>query len=347
MPNPQVSVIIPTKNSPKKKYSVTVSMISYNDEPILEDCLKSIRNQNYDQGLVNIIIVDGGSTDRTLKIAKEYGATTISRPDLKKQPNLRSEIAITKPQTDLILFLSADNRLQESDALASMVETFDDEEIVACETLRYGYRKTDPILSRYFALIGGADPIAVGLGKADRGPYDNNGVWHSFGTAWDCGEFYKVKFEPDVSKIPTLGGNGFLIRRKFADKMEYKEDGAHIDMCVGLIRKGYDTFAFVKNRHIIHYIGIKAIPFIKRRLLYADMYSSEKIKRTYSIFQKKDMLRLIGMVFANITLVLPFSRSIKGYIHVKDIAWFLHPVMCFTFTLGYSWFYIKKFLPFR
>ncbi|HUW22037.1 MAG TPA: glycosyltransferase family 2 protein [Candidatus Bathyarchaeia archaeon] len=327
----------------KKDYSISAPMISYNDETILEDCLASIRSQNYDQKLVNIIIIDGGSTDATLRIAKKYGAVIISRPDLKNQPNIRGRLALDLSRGDLILSLSADNRLQEPDALVKMVETFTDKEIIACQTLRYGYKKTDPILSRYFALIGGCDPIAVGLGKADRGPYDNRN-WHSFGTVYDCGEYYKVKFKPDVSKIPTLGANGFLVRRELLEKMDYKENATHIDMCVSLIQQGYNTFAFVKNKHIIHYIDVGVINFLRRKMRYAGMYSATKIERVYGVFHKKDTSWLIWLVFANTTFIVPFSRAIKGYLYVKDIAWFLHPVMCFMFTLGYSWFNIKKFL---
>ena len=325
-------------------YSVTVSMISYNDELILDECLSSIRNQDYNQNLIDILLVDGGSNDKTLEIAQKYGATVISRPDLKNQPNIRGGISSQSPQSDLILFFSADNRFQERDTLSKMIETFRDPEIVACETLRYGYKKTDPILSRYFALIGGCDPIAVGLGKADRGPYDNDLKWHSFGKNEDCGDYYKIKFESDVSRIPTIGANGFLIRKKLIEKMEYAENGAHIDMCVSLIRKGYNTFAFVKNKHIIHYINIKPFSFIKRRLLWANTYSSDKIKREYSVFQKKDTTRLFFMVFANITIIIPLLRAVKGYISVRDTAWFLHPLMCFVFTFRYSWFFIKKYL---
>lgn len=327
-----------------KNYSITVPMISYNDESVLGDCLASIRNQDYDQNLIDILIVDGGSSDRTLEIAHKYGATIISRPELKDQPNIRGSIALQATQADLILFFSADNRFQENDALSEMVKTFENQEVVACETLRYGYNKTDPILSRYFALIGGGDPIAVGLGKADRGPYDKKSGWHSFGTAQDCGEYYKVKFAADISKIPTIGANGFLIKREMLDNMDYKENVAHIDMCVSLIRKGYNTFAFIKNKHIIHYININLFSFLKRRLLWAKVYSADKIKREYGVFQKKDTTRLVLIIFANLTLILPLLRAIKGYLAVPDMAWFLHPLMCLVFTLSYGWFYIKKYL---
>jgi glycosyltransferase involved in cell wall biosynthesis len=52
-----VSIIIPTKNN----------------ADILEKCLESIHNSNYPRCKVEVIIVDGHSTDGTVEIAKRYG----------------------------------------------------------------------------------------------------------------------------------------------------------------------------------------------------------------------------------------------------------------------------------
>jgi glycosyltransferase involved in cell wall biosynthesis len=54
--NPLVSIIIPT----------------YNSQNTLERCLDSVRNQTYKN--IELIIVDNGSTDRTVEIAGQYGA---------------------------------------------------------------------------------------------------------------------------------------------------------------------------------------------------------------------------------------------------------------------------------
>jgi len=323
--------------------TITVVMISLNDENILPGCLSSIRKQDYPQNLINIIIVDGGSTDETASIAKKYDAHVISRPDLKESPNIRAGIALTSAATDLILFVSADNRLQEKDTLSAMVRALNDGETVACETLRYGFNKTDPVLSRYFALIGGADPIAVGLGKADRGPFDKTG-WHGFGEAEDCGYYLKVTFPKDVSKIPTLGANGFLIKREYIEKTSLASSALHIDMCVELILQGHNKFAFLKDKHVIHFLDLKLLSFLKRRLLYANMYHSENTGRIYSVYHNRDFVRLILIAFYNMTLAVPFLRALKGYFSKKDVAWFLHPIVSFAFTVGYSLFFTKKYL---
>lgn len=326
----------------RQNLSITVSLVSYNDGLILKDSLLSVREQDYDQNLVDILILDGGSTDNTIKIAEKYNAKVICRPDLEYRPDTRAIMATTIPQTDLVLFYSADNRLQENDIFSRMAKVFkENSDVVACETLKYGRRDNDPILSRYFALIGGIDPIAIDLGKADRGPYDQK-RWHSFGLVEDRGDYYKVKFEADTSRIPTIGANGCLMRREYIKKMSCKEHSAHIDMCVSLIQKGYNTFAFIKNRHVVHYIDIPLIPFLKRRLLLADMYGADKIKRIYSVYHKKDIWRLMWIIATYTTFVFPLVRSIRGYIKYRDRAWFLHPLLCFVFTVGYGTQVIKR-----
>ena len=323
--------------------TITAVMISLNDEKIIEACLSSIRKQDYCQDLIKIVILDGGSTDNTVSIAKKYNADVIVRSDLKDSPNIRGGIALTTAKSDLILFLSADNRLQEDSVLSTMVHALADQEIVACETLRYGFHQSDPLLSRYFALIGGNDPIAVGLGKADRGPYDRDD-WHGYGEAVDCDFYYKVSFQKDAARIPTIGANGFLIKRKFLDKTNMARNCLHIDMCVELILLGHNKFSFLKDKHVIHFIDLKLFAFLKRRLLFANIYHSDNMKRTYAVFHRRDFLKLIINILCNITVLIPLLRAFKGYFNKRDVAWFLHPIVCFTFTVGYSIFFAKRYL---
>jgi len=48
---------------------------TYNSERTLQDCLESIKHQDYPD--VEIIIADGGSTDSTLEIARNYETVTL------------------------------------------------------------------------------------------------------------------------------------------------------------------------------------------------------------------------------------------------------------------------------
>lgn len=321
--------------------TVTITSLSYNDEAIIEECLVSIANQNYPKDKVQTLFVDGGSTDSTLDIIRKYGAQIIQRPDLANRADLRVEIMTGTPKTDLIVVFSADCRFQESDCLMKMVEVFSNPAIVGVQTQRYGIRKSDPVLSRYLSLIGGVDPIAVGLGKADRTPYDLDG-WHAYGDPIDKGVYYEIEFGLDPHKMPSIGANGFMIKRQYLEQAGGMKNGAHVDMCVRLIQQGSRHFAFLKNRHIVHYVDLPLLSFLKRRLTWATLYAPDKIERIYKVFTVKDWNKLLWIMLTYSTFIIPFLRSFKGYMKYADLAWFLHPVVCFTFFCGYSLTYMKK-----
>lgn len=97
---PLVSIIIPTKNS----------------DEFLENCLKSIKNQTYKN--IEIIVVDGKSKDKTLEIARRYGAKIYEySPEVKKgtfdAPHKRN-YGVKKARGELVYYVDADMELNKN-----------------------------------------------------------------------------------------------------------------------------------------------------------------------------------------------------------------------------------------
>jgi cellulose synthase/poly-beta-1,6-N-acetylglucosamine synthase-like glycosyltransferase len=57
---------------------VSVIVAAYNSQDTIEDCLKSILNLNYPAGYVEVIVMDGGSKDQTVKKAEQFPIKVIS-----------------------------------------------------------------------------------------------------------------------------------------------------------------------------------------------------------------------------------------------------------------------------
>ncbi len=322
--------------------TVGIASLTFNDAHLIEDCLKSIRNQDYPQELISTLFVDGGSTDNTVAILKQYGAGIIERPDLKLRADQRVELMMSSLKTDIVVMFSADCRFNEPDCLRKMVEALTSEaDLVGVQTQKYAIRPEDPPLSRYLSLIGGVDPIAVGLQKADRTPYDID-EWHSSGVVTDRDFFFKVAFSQDIAKLPAIGANGFAIKRVFLEEVGGMKNGGHADMCARLIRQGHNTFGFLKGQHIVHYIDISLWAFLKRRLSWATLYAGDKIERDYSVMTKRDLLKLVWIILTYSTLIFPLLRAIRGHIKKPDSAWFMHPIVCFAFFASYSLLYGLK-----
>ncbi|MCL5434767.1 MAG: glycosyltransferase [Patescibacteria group bacterium] len=98
--NPIVSIVIPTKNS----------------EEFLENCLKSVKRQTYKN--IEVIVVDGKSTDRTLSLAKKYQCKIYQLvPKVKKgtfDAPYKRNYGVKKSKGEYVYYVDADMELPPS-----------------------------------------------------------------------------------------------------------------------------------------------------------------------------------------------------------------------------------------
>ena len=253
-------------------------------------------------------------------------------------------MAFNHAKNELALILDHDNFLPDKKWLKDMVDPLiENREIVAVSTCYYKYDEKYDLMDRYFALFGSSEPLPYFLGKNDRMPYEYKG-WKLLGNAIDCGKYYLVEFESDPRKFPSIGSNGCLMRRELVLKNAQADPDHHypIDVLFDVCKKGYNKFAFVKNSiiHLTHSRGF--FEFLKRRKKFVEQYHfEENAKRRWSVIMPGDELKLILFVLYSLTIMGPFITSLKGYLKIKDIAWFLHPVMCFGTTIIYGYVVVK------
>lgn len=331
--------------------SVSIVMPTYNSALTLSECLSRIRLQRYPEELIEIIIGDGGSTDDTLKIAKKYKAQVVKVNDKDKQgAEYNRAIAAGRAKNELLAVIDHDNIMPHTQWLRRMVQPFlDDKNIVATETLHYHYDASDTLLGRYFSLFGVNDVLPFYLGKADRLAYfytrpDQYGVFKN-AQVTDKGNYFVVDF--DKAAIPTLGSNGFIIRRKllFDNAITQPDYYYHIDVNVDLIRKRFNRYAFIKDT-LWHKTNERGFwDYLYRRKLFMEKYYiKQSATRRYSSYEPEDLPGLVWFIFISLTLVVPLYDSWRGYKKIPDRAWFLHPVMCFSLLVVYTWVIMRKSL---
>jgi glycosyltransferase involved in cell wall biosynthesis len=111
------------KNSLPNKPLVTVITVVFNGEKTLHDTINSVRMQSYDN--IEHIIVDGGSSDATVTILRQYEHIIdywISEQDAGIYDAMNKGIA--KATGDIIGFLNADDLYNSNDAVEKVVDAF-------------------------------------------------------------------------------------------------------------------------------------------------------------------------------------------------------------------------------
>ena len=103
---------------------LTATVITFNEEDNIRDCLESL------EWVDNIVVVDSGSTDRTIEIAREFTDRVVVTdwPGHLEQKNR----AVDLSPTDWVISLDADERV--TPALRTEIE-----EALATEPLNAGF----------------------------------------------------------------------------------------------------------------------------------------------------------------------------------------------------------------
>jgi glycosyltransferase involved in cell wall biosynthesis len=321
----------------------TISVITPSYDGALETlqkCLSIVRSQNYPQEKIEIILGHGGSEKIIKPIAEKFKARYVLIPKTKQNAEYNRGIAFLKAKNQLVLILDHDNFMPTKDFLREYVEPFmKEKEVVAVESCYYHYDRSMPIMDRYFALLGGLDPVPYYFGKNDRMMWRQD-KWNLLGTAIDKKNYFLVTFKKDPREIPTVGTNGCMMRRKIVMENANVSPGWHypIDVMVDTIISGHDVFAFTKNS-IIHETGSRGIySFLKRRLIFMRQYHFEdNSKRRFSVYMKGDLPKLLLFILYAVTIIKPTYDAARGYMRIRDTAWFLHPIMCFGIAGIYTY----------
>lgn len=164
------------------KLSLVIPAKDKND-PKLNELLLSIEAQDFPKEEMEVLVI----TEGTSESAKAIG--------------------IRRAKGEVIGILASDNELVFKNYLSEMYESA--RLNGASSSLYYWHSYSDDILNRYFALIGGNDPLSFYMGTNDKAPYYNG---------WKLGPWRKRSF----------GDNGFFVRKSWIEKTDI-DNYYHID----------------------------------------------------------------------------------------------------------------------
>lgn len=309
---PKVSFIIPTLNA----------------ATILPKCLASIRKQRYPQKRIEIIIADGGSKDKTLLIAKKFGAKIIKNPDVLHEPGKTRAAAIATG--DILFYTDADNILSHNLWLQRMTKPYcDDPTIMGFLPLTIPAPDSNS-LDRYLGYLC-ADPF----------------TWFVYGDAIS-GEGFKQLYTPlkrthdySVYQLPVTDPPMFGLSQGVGTNRKYKrgKQASVDDILAGIeLIKNHGTVAYVYNTGVYHYHVAGFVNFIKKYNWRIKNNLSQKIKgmglvNRQKYFTKKRKLRMVLFIPYSLSLVFPIVDSLRLFLKYKDSVLLLHTPVCIILSI--------------
>lgn len=314
---PTVSIVIPTLNS----------------ERYLDECLGSITSQRYPREAIEILLIDAGSTDATRAIASLHGVDRVLENPLRTGEAGKAT-GIHAARGELICMVDSDNVLVGEDWLERMVAPFADGEVISSEALRWDYRREDHFVNRYQALTGINDPLALFVGNYDRFS-ELTGRWTDYPYESEARDGWE-KVRLDARLVPTMGANGYVVRRSAFDVVPVGDYLFDIDFVYDLVQAGHGTIARV-DVAIRHYFCDSVTRFYRKTRRRTDDYFffSAVGRRSYP-WTSRQRAGVANFILSSVLVVPLLAQVARGLRRRPDPAWLFHPLACWMTLAVYA-----------
>ena len=306
---PLISFIIPTLNSGK----------------YLAGCLNSIKKQDYPKGRIETLIIDGGSRDRTIKIAKAFKAKILKNPHVDAESG--KSIGIRRAKGEIVCLFDSDNEIVQKDWLREMVEPMVRHKDLWGVESPWLLNENDGVINKYFTLLQVADPVA-----------------RKFHPVSMKEKKYKnyVVLEPK-RKVPVVGANGFLWRKSFIEQIgKHTPKFEEVNYVSLMMKGGRYKYAKHKKAGIYHYYTDGVAGYVKKRLKIGRKFLERKSKKQPTWTDRVSLGEFLRSFLYNALIVGPSLEAIGEYRKSRQVAWILHPFFSLLTVVVYVYTTIER-----
>jgi glycosyltransferase involved in cell wall biosynthesis len=313
MKQPVLSIVVPT----------------YNAENQLERFFLSLKRQIFPKNSLEILMIDGGSTDKSLRIAKKYHVRVIHNPMKLAEPGV--VLGCTKAKGEMVMVLATDNIYKERNALQTIVDVFDDKNVIAAFP-KHDTAPDDSVYSRYFNTF--TDPFSHFVyGKAANARTFKD-IYHTIRHT----PIFDIYDYTSFSELPVIAlAQGFTIRRSYLTNRHETNDDI---LAIYELIMQKKQIAYVHSVSLYHYTADNFKVFVKKQSRAVE----NAIVRKNSGISKRSNYLTMGQKIKQyfyfpyaLSIILPFIRSLYEWINTGETMWFWHPYMVFISAVVIIW----------
>jgi len=311
-----------------------------NAERTLRECLDSILRQDFPKKDYEIVIIDGGSTDRTLVIIGEYrkknkNIRLLHNPHkLSEGRGMSKDMGVDKSKGKIVIFLDHDNIIIGKDWLKKIIYPFEDGKVMASQSLLKPIKGDNNFL-KYVNDSGVEDPFAI--------PYSLVAQMQMNPQNFKIERSSYYIYQLDKRNILYGGANGCAFRKSvFLEIGGYTRD---VDVFASMAELNMKVASPI-DAFIYHKTSGDFLTFMKKKAVYFyrfidKEYQTKKFSWVGDSFRAN--LSFVIRVMLNLSLLKAFVESFKQIEKGKGYFWLLHPFYVFFITLEYGLITFYKF----
>lgn len=319
----------------------SIIMPTYNSERTLERALQGIRRQNFDQSKIEILVVDGGSTDKTLKIAHKYRAIIVNNPDRLPEP--AKLYGMQKATGKYICVMGSDEIMTKKSLLKERyIFLMKHPEVHGLLAELVAPKNYSPFCA-YMNAVG--DPFTCFVYKSYGNRFYNlrKNLYYKDKNAY----IYKFSNE-DI--IPIGDGGTVLdmdyIRDKYADLMKTHETSVLWDVVI----RDNGLVACLKGDYVIHLSSCDFRTYLKK-LKFRVINNIHNIEGSGYAFRARSDRQLNKRKYLYpiycILLPWPIWDGLQMALRMKHWIYLVHPFFCWYVMVQIIYQYGKKFLGYK
>ncbi|MCI0744297.1 MAG: glycosyltransferase family 2 protein [Verrucomicrobia subdivision 3 bacterium] len=305
-------------------------MPALNAAGIIENCLRSIRRQDYPQDRIEILVGDAGSKDGTKDLVLKHGGQVF--PDHGRNIEDGKKAALIHATGEYIVFIDADNEITHPDYIRLAVNA------LAHNPSAFGvesYYLPSPKMSSFCAylthLLHISDPVAwmMSIKPVFLGANDEVERW-TF---------------PKGSMAYPVGSNGFVFRASELDGVRAREEYSDTHTSVRLIQAtGKREWLRIRGRGVHHYYVQTLREFVKKRQRATCHFLDMQKQYGFSWTERKPRVPGWFACAWCASFFLPCAQMLVGLVRSGDLRWLWHPWASWASAYGVlsGWWIYKR-----
>lgn len=330
---------------------LSVIIATYNSAGVLPQTLEALRRQTYSSEKMEIICVDGMSSDSTRAIAENYGCIVLDNPKVE-QGNAKI-IGIQHARGKYVLFVDSDEALENKEGLSTAVTAMKENpncHWVVCS----GYKRPEnyPALSGYISDFG--DPFSFFIYRFPKDyRYYMSTLRRCYCAVRETEQY--IVFDCDVKrKFPLIEGacGGSMIDMDYYNA-HYPECKSNIAMLYHsfylMLEHGDTQFIYVRDTPLLHYSSDTIGNYLKklRWRIVNNIHYADKANEVYGgriKYNRSSGMRKYLFIPYSLTMIVPFVQGIFYAVSRKNAIYLLHFILCLYVMLQITVQYTEKIL---